>query len=304
VSKALSRRSSESFRPSLEKAANDLVSSALERGSMEAISEFATPVPILMIADLMGIPSEDHPRLIEWSNQIVKVFDQNVSPEDGAIAERATSDFVAYLGEKVAERRIHRGSDLISTMIDVDESEDALSDEEIVSTSILTLNAGHEATVHAVGNGLMALANNPEQFKALRSDEVDIGTAVDELLRYDSPLQMFERWVLEDDVDISGSHVAKGSKVGLLFGSGNHDDDVFGPTSEELVLGRTPNPHLAFGAGLHFCVGAPLARVELECALAAFASRVRSFEVAAVGPRIESLVFRGVTGLSLSLAAA
>jgi hypothetical protein len=257
-----------------------------------------------MIADLMGIPAQDHPKLIEWSNHIVKVFDQNVSAEDGAIAEQATVDFVAYLNDKVAQRRAHRGPDLISTMIDVDESGDNLSNEEIVSTSILTLNAGHEATVHAVGNGLMALANNPDQFQRLQSGEVGVGTAVDELLRYDSPLQMFERWVLEDEVEISASSVAKGSKVGLLFGSGNHDADVYGATAEHLDLARTPNPHLTFGAGLHFCVGAPLARVELECAFAAFAERVRSFDVRSVGPRIESLVFRGVTSLELDLVAA
>lgn len=304
VSKALSRRSSESFRPALEEAADDLVAAALERGSMEAISQFATPIPILMIADLMGIPSPDHPRLIEWSNQIVKVFDQNVSSEDGAAAEHATRDFVDYLRQKVAERRRHRGEDLISTMIDVDESGDGLTDEEIISTSILTLNAGHEATVHAVGNGLLALGNHPDQFRRLRAGQVDIGAAVDELLRYDSPLQMFERWVLEDDVEISGTAVKKGGKIGLLFGSANHDRDIYGPDADRLDLSRTPNPHLSFGAGLHYCVGAPLARVELECAFKALAGRVRSFEINAIGPRMESLVFRGVKTIDLAVIAA
>ncbi|MDH3190494.1 MAG: cytochrome P450, partial [Acidimicrobiia bacterium] len=301
VSKALSRRSSETFRPILEQAADELIDSALAKGSMEAISEYATPIPVLMIADLMGIPSEDHPRLIEWSNQIVKVFDQNVSEEDGAAAERATTAFVEYIGRKVAERRAHRGGDLISTMIDVDESGDGLSDEEVISTSILTLNAGHEATVHAIGNGLLALARHPAEYERLRSGAVDVGTAVDELLRFDSPLQMFERWVLEDGVEVGGTTVAKGEKVGLLFGSGNHDPAAFGDDADHLDLTRSPNPHLSFGGGLHFCVGAPLARVELECAFAALAKKVKAFEVASIGPRIESLVFRGVTAIEVNL---
>lgn len=303
VSKALGKRSSETFRPAIREAADGLLERALEDASMEAISSFATPVPILMIADLMGIPASDHPRLIEWSNQIVKVFDQNVSESDGEAAESATQEFVSYLEEAISERRRHRTDDLISTMIDVNESGDTLTDEEIVSTSILTLNAGHEATVHAIGNGLMALAANPVQFQRLRDGDVSPATAVDELLRFDSPLQMFERWVLEPDVEIGGVEIDPGSKVGLLFGSGNHDEEVYGPSADNLDLARSPNPHLAFGAGLHFCVGAPLARVELEAAFESLAAKVESFQIEAIGPRIESLVFRGVTELNLALTA-
>jgi cytochrome P450 len=301
VSKALSRRSSESFRTTLEQRSSDLLDAALERGSMEAISEFATPIPLLMIADLMGVPTADQPRLIEWSNQIVKVFDKNVSETEGDAAEQATKDFVAYIGDLVAERRTHRGDDLVSTMLDVEESGDTLTDEEIISTSILTLNAGHEATVHAIGNGLLALGRNPGQFERLRSGDVEAGTAIEELLRYDSPLQMFERWVLADEVKIGDMSLVKGSKVGLLFGSGNHDESVFGESAEDLDLGRNPNPHVSFGAGLHFCVGAPLARVELESAFGNLARKVSSFEVTSLGERISSLVFRGVKELKVEL---
>jgi cytochrome P450 len=186
-------------------------------------------------------------------------------------------------------------------MIDVEESADTLTDEEIVATSILTLNAGHEATVHAIGNALLALSGNPEQFQRLRAGEVDVATATDELLRFDSPLQMFERWVLEDGVSVEGADLETGSKVGLLFGSGNHDRDVYGPTADDLDLGRVPNPHLSFGAGLHFCVGAPLARIEIEATLSALSAAVRSLRVESTGPRIESLVFRGVSSIRLSL---
>lgn len=301
VAKAFTRRSSEAFRPRLERAADEILDVALERGSMEAIEEFAKPIPVAMIADLMGIPHSDHGRLLEWSRAIVKVFDERVTDEEGDAAEQATIDFVDYLERQVERRRMDPGNDLLSAMIEVEESGDTLTTEEIVGTAILTLNAGHEATVHAIGNSLLALATNPAAYAHL-SSEADITLAVDELLRYDSPLQMFERWVLED-TDVDGHHLAQGSKVGLLFGSANRDPGEFSQP-EGIDLSRSPNPHLSFGAGLHYCVGAPLAKVELEAALGRFARHVRSVELVEAGDRIESLVFRGVGRLELELEAA
>ncbi|MDP9494997.1 MAG: cytochrome P450 [Actinomycetota bacterium] len=303
VSKAFTRRSSEMFRPRLEEAADRILDQVLEAGSMEAISQFAAPIPLAMIAELMGIPSEDHSKLLDWSHAIVKVFDQNVTVAEGVVADRATTDFVEYLSSVLEQRRGHRGEDLISAMLDVEESGDTLTDEEIVGTSILTLNAGHEATVHAIGNGLLALASNPDQYQSLHQEEVSIASAVDELLRFDSPLQMFERWVLEE-TELEGHHLGAGSKVGLLFGSANHDPKVFGPDADFLDLSRTPNPHVSYGAGLHFCVGAPLATVELEAAFARLGKRVRSIELVEKSDRIRSLVFRGVETLILGLEAA
>jgi unspecific monooxygenase len=300
VSKAFTRQSSEAYRGPLEAAADRILDQALEQGSMEVISDFATPIPVAMIADLMGIPAADHQQLIEWSNTIVKVFDQNISDEEGAAAEQATKDFVNYLEETRGKRRSARGDDLISGMIEVEESGDTLTDEEIVATSMLTLNAGHEATVHAVGNGILALAQRPDAYSQLRKGEVAVADAVEELLRFDSPLQMFERWILEDG-EFAGHRLEKGRKVGLLFGSANRDQEVFGADAEELVLGRSPNPHVSFGAGIHLCVGAPLARVELEAAFGQLARRVKSLEVREVSDRIESLVFRGVRRLVVDL---
>jgi cytochrome P450 len=256
-----------------------------------------------MIAELMGIPGDDHAKLLDWSHAIVKVFDQNVTEAEGLAADRATKDFVEYLESLLEQRRGHRGDDLISAMLEVEESGDTLTDEEIVGTSILTLNAGHEATVHAIGNGLLALATSPDQYRSLHQGEVSISSAVDELLRFDSPLQMFERWVLED-TELEGHRLAAGSKVGLLFGSANHDPQVFGPGADLLELSRTPNPHVSYGAGLHFCVGAPLATVELEAAFARLAKRVRGIELEEESDRIRSLVFRGVETLVLGLEAA
>ena len=298
VSKAFTRRSSEAFRPRLEQAADEILDRALEAGSLEVIEEFAKPIPVAMIADLMGIPTHDHNKLLEWSHAIVRVFDERVTSEEGATAEQATLDFVHYLEQLIEERRSDPGDDLLSAMIEVEESGDTLTTEEIVGTAILTLNAGHEATVHAIGNSLLALAKDPVAYERL-SNEADVSVAVDELLRFDSPLQMFERWVLED-TDVNGHHLEKGSKVGLLFGSANRDPEEF-DQPEHIDLDRSPNPHISFGAGLHYCVGAPLAKVELEAALGRFARRVRSLELVEDGDRIQSLVFRGVGRLELEL---
>ncbi len=303
VAKAFTERSSEAFRGRLESAADRILDQALERRSMEAISEFATPIPLAMIAELMGIDAEDQPRLVEWGHAIVKVFDQNLGEEEGQAAEQATRDFIEFLEDVLDRRRRHRGDDLISAMLEVEESGDTLTDEEIIGTSILTLDAGHEATVYAIGNSLLALARHPEQYELLYRRDADLGMAVDELLRFDSPLQMFERWVLED-TEVGGHALQKGSKVGLLFGSANHDPQVFGQDAEILDLNRDPNPHVTFGAGAHYCVGAPLAKVELEAALGRLAARVRSIRLVKATNRIESLVFRGVGELRLELEAA
>lgn len=303
VSQAFTRRSSEAFRTRLETAADRILDRALDLGTLDVIEDFATPIPVAMIAELMGIPGKDHEQLLRWSHAIVKVFDRNVTPEEGARAEQATTDFVSYLERVVAYRRSRPGEDLISSMLEVEEGGDTLTDEEIIGTSILTLNAGHEATVHAIGNGLLAIARNPAQYRRLRDHEAGIDAAVDELLRFDSPLQMFERWVLID-TEVGGAALQEGSKVGLLFGSANHDPEVFGPEAETLDLGRDPNPHVSFGAGLHYCVGAPLARVELEAALGRFSARVADVELIEISGRIQSLVFRGVESLKMAVTAA
>ena len=299
VAKAFTRRSSEIFRSQLESAADGILDRLLDQGTSEIIADYATPIPIAMIAELMGIPTADHGQLVDWSHSIVAVFDQGVTDSDGEKAEQATSDFVAYVEGLVKRRRAHPGSDLISAMLDVKDAGESLTDEEIVGTTILTLNAGHEATVHAIGNALLALARDPSAYAALAGGDVGVGTSVEELLRFDSPLQMFERWVLED-TEIAGRPLEKGTKVGLLFGSANHDEAAFS-NPDHLNLSRDPNPHVSFGAGLHYCVGAPLAKVELEAAIGTFAKRVAAIDLVEVQDRIESLVFRGVGQLHLEL---
>ncbi|HJR86749.1 MAG TPA: cytochrome P450 [Acidimicrobiia bacterium] len=297
---AFTRRSTETYRPRLEATAAAALETAIERGAMEAIAEYATPIPLVMIADLLGIPQEEQPQLVSWSHDIVRVFDQGCTAEEGARAEQAVSAFVEYIRQVLVDRRRNPGSDLISSLIAANHEGDRLDDDELIATCILTLNAGHEATVHAIGNGLLALASDPEQFELLKGDPVGLAAqATDEILRFDSPLQMFERWVLTD-LDWSGTVLEHGTKVGLLFGSANHDEAVF-VEPERLDLRRIDNPHVSFGAGVHYCVGAPLARVELEIAFASFASRIAKFELSGEPERVRSLVFRGMRSLPLAL---
>ncbi len=268
---------------------------------MEAIGEYATPIPLEMIADLMGIPSDDRTQLLAWSHAIVRLFDYNATPGEGHEAEQAVIDFADYLRPVIRERRKDPTSDLISSMTQVELGGDRLDEDDIVATSILTLNAGHEATVHAIGNGMLALARQPDAFATMRSHPDAIAGSVDELLRYDTPLQMFERWVLED-VDWGGRPLRRGTKVGLLFGSANRDAEVF-RNPDRLDVLRANRSHVSFGAGIHHCVGAPLARVELEVAFGALAQRVRELAVTADSlERIPSLVFRGVTALPVAVA--
>lgn len=297
VSKAFTNRAAETFRPSLQRYADALVAAALDRGDFDGIADFAAPIPIAAIGDLMGIRQSDREPVVEWSNAIVRLFDQNVTPREGEMAENATVEFVEYLSKEVANRRQHPGQDLISAMTHVEDSGDSLTEAEIVGTSILTLNAGHEATVHAIGNSLLALAMNPDQLAALPHSS---GFGVDELLRYDTPLQMFERWVLED-VDDFSVPLKAGSKVGLLFGSANHDTDAFEGDTERLDVTRDASGHLSFSRGIHACVGAPLARLEVEVALRAISANVATMELTSEPSRIASLVFRGVESLPLEL---
>jgi cytochrome P450 len=296
---AFTRRASQSYRPRMKREAHRRLDLAQQSGRIEAIADYATPIPLVMIAELMGVPPADQPLLVEWSHRIVRVFDEGCTPEEGQSAERAIIAFRDYMGDLIEHHRRQDGDDLLSHLIRGHEG-DVLTREELIATAILVLNAGHEATVQAIGNGLMALASFPGQWRRWRADRSLTATAVEELLRYDNPLQMFERWVTQD-VEWDGTQLAAGSKVGLLFGSANRDEDVF-HLPDRIDVNRSPNPHVSFGGGVHFCVGAALAREELKVAFEVLLDRVRSFnQYYDSVDRIPSLVFRGVKTLWLDL---
>ncbi|WP_055586322.1 cytochrome P450 [Streptacidiphilus griseoplanus] len=262
VSKAFTPRMVESLRPAVRRIATGLVGGLVADGGGDLVAGVAEPLPVAVIAEMLGIPEGDRPLLRPWSAAIVGMFELNPTPEAADRAVRASIEFSGYLRALIAERRRAPGDDLVSALIAAHDEGDRLSEQEMVSTCVLLLNAGHEATVNTTANGWWALLRNPDQLAALRADpEALLPTAVEELLRYDTPLQMFERWVL-DDIEIAGVTVPRGAEVALLFGSANRDPARFAEP-DRLDLARTDNPHITFGAGIHFCLGAPLARLEL-----------------------------------------
>ncbi|MCX4686091.1 cytochrome P450 [Kitasatospora purpeofusca] len=262
VSKAFTPRMVEGLRPTVRRLAGELVDDLLAAGGGDLIAAVAEPLPVAVIAEMLGVPESDRHLLRPWSADITGMFELNPSEETARRAVTASTEFSDYLRALIRERRTAPGTDLISALIQAQEGSDALSEQEMVSTCVLLLNAGHEATVNTTGNGWWALFRNPAELARLRAD-VDglLPTAVEELMRWDTPLQMFERWVLED-IEIGGVTVPRGAEIALLFGSANRDPERF-TDPDRLDLGRTDNPHITFGAGIHFCLGAPLARLEL-----------------------------------------
>ena len=190
------------------------------------------------------------------------MYEVNPSQEAGRVASRAATEFSEYLRGLSRARRLRPADDLVTALAQVVDGGDQLTEDELIGTCVLLLNAGHEATVNATGIGWWQLFRHPDQLARLRADPALLARAVDELLRFDTPLQMFERWVLED-VEVFGVRVPKGAELGLLFGSANRDPAVF-DAPDRLDVGREHNPHLSFGAGTHYCLGAPLGRLELE----------------------------------------
>lgn len=266
VAKAFTPRMVESMREPVQGLMDELIDEVRGVGGFDLISGIAEPLPVAVIAELLGIPGSDRSLLRPWSADICLMYELHPSAEDASRAMRASSEFSDYLRTLSRERRRSPQPDLISELASVVDEGDRLSEDELIGTCVLLLNAGHEATVNATGNGWWTLFRHPEALAVLKADPALVPTAVEELLRFDTPLQMFERWVLEG-VEIEGVRIPRGAELGLLFGSANRDPAVF-DAPDELRLDRDPNPHLTFGAGIHFCLGAPLARLELQTSFA------------------------------------
>ncbi|OLZ66492.1 cytochrome [Streptomyces amritsarensis] len=269
VAKAFTPRTVERLVPAVQRMAGELVARLLADGGGDLLATVAEPLPVAVIAELLGVPESDRGLLRPWSADICGMFELRPDEETARRAVRASIDFSAYLRELIAERRTRPGEDLVSGLIAAHDDEGRLSEQEMISTCVLLLNAGHEATVNTTVNGWWALFRNPDQLAALRAgrDAEKLSTAVDELMRYDTPLQMFERWVL-DDIRVGDTDIPRGAEVALLFGSANRDPARF-EDPDRLDLARADNPHLTFGAGIHYCLGAPLARRELEASFGA-----------------------------------
>ncbi|MBZ4019734.1 cytochrome P450 [Streptomyces purpurogeneiscleroticus] len=296
VSKAFTPRTVEQLKPVIGHLVNAMVGDFVAAGGGDLLTAIAEPLPVAVIAEMLGIPEADRPLLRPWSAAICGMYELRPDEETARRAVQASLEFSAYLRELIAARRKSPGEDLISALIAAYDEGDRLNEQEMISTCVLLLNAGHEATVNTTANGWLALFHHPEQLAALRAaPDALLPTAVEELLRYATPLQLFERWVL-DDIEIDGTVIPRGAEVALLFGSANRDPAVF-DRPEELDLSRADNPHVSLGAGIHYCLGAPLARLELAASFGALLRAAPSLRLTAEPSWKPNFVIRGLTEL-------
>ncbi|HJR98659.1 MAG TPA: cytochrome P450 [Actinomycetota bacterium] len=278
VAKAFTPRMVDSMREPVQRLTDALVDEVDGVGEFDLLAAIAEPLPVAVIAELLGVPPVDRHLLRPWSADICRMYELHPTDDDMRIASQASTEFSDYLRALSRERRAAPTGDLISEMALVIDEGERLTEDELIGTCVLLLNAGHEATVNVTGNGWWALFRHPEALVRLRADPSLVKAAIEELMRWDTPLQLFERWVLED-TEIHGVRVPRGAELGLVFGSANRDPAVF-DAPDELRLDRQPNPHLTFGAGIHFCLGAPLARLELETSFATVLRRLPTLEPA------------------------
>jgi cytochrome P450 len=301
VSKAFTPRMVERLRPQARAIVDGALAAAAQRGGMELIEDLAYPLPVAVIAGMLGVPKEDWPRFRAWSQVLVAGLDPLSIQEADRIAQFtvAQNAIYDYLGAVVAERRRRPADDLISALIAVEERGDALNERELIVMLVLLLVAGHETTVNLIGNGMHALLRNPDQLALLRERPALLDVAVEELLRWDSPVQLTAR-VVGEDLDLGGRALRRGELVMTLLGAANRDPAQF-PDPDRLDLARAPNQHFSFGRGIHFCLGAPLARLEGRVAIGELVRRFPDLRLAGEPERGETITLRGLRRLPLAV---
>jgi len=277
VNKAFTPRRVESLRPRLERVVEDLLDAVRDRGEMDVIADLAAPLPLIAIAELLGLPPEDQGRLKVWSDRFVTFIDGTIRDAGLEQAALAVAELKSYLGGIIEERRRKPRQDLISGLVTAHEAGDRLSEDELYSTVALLLAAGHETTTNLIGNGLLALLCNPDQLNKLRSEPELIRTTIEELLRYDSPVQVTSR-IPREDMEICGRTIPAGQEINTSIGAANRDPKVF-HEPDRLDITRSDNRHLSFGLGVHFCLGASLARLEGRIAIQTVVRRMRRLEL-------------------------
>ena len=300
INTAFTSRAVERLRPRIEAIVDALLSQVADRGSMDVIADFAYPLPVIVIAEMLGVPPEGREPMKAWSDELALFIGSAFgTPDKYERASRAMTGMTAYFREIVGARRRQRREDLISALVDAEEQGGRLSEDELVANCVLLLFAGHETTTNLIGNGLLSLLRHPDALAALRADPSLIEPAIEELLRYDGPTQAQVRVALED-IELHGKTIRAGDRVFVMVNAANRDPARF-PEPDRLDLARADNAHVAFGYGAHFCVGAPLARLEGQLAIAAV---VRRFQDLARAPGeltwLPSMVFRGVRSLPVT----
>jgi cytochrome P450 len=287
VTKAFTPRMVEQLRPRIQEIADGLIDAVEARGEMNLVEDFAFPLPIIVIAELLGIPSEDRGRFRAWSNAMVTPA---FTPEDRERFAREAAEFAGYLRSLFERRRSDPREDLVSALLQAEEDGDKLSESELFAMLALLITAGHETTVSLIGNATLALLLDPKRRAELAAEPSLIAAAVEELLRFDSPVERtLPRWATED-VELAGQAIKRGDTVIVILGSADRDPARFGDP-DRIDFAREDNRHIAFGRGSHYCLGAPLARLEGEIALATLLRRLPGLRLAVP---VEQLSWRPV----------
>jgi cytochrome P450 len=303
VAKAFNRQKIEGMRPSVERITQNLLEAIDEKvrsgESFDLIADYAEPLPVKIIADLLGFPESEEHLLRPWSQAIVKMYEVNPSLQYQNDAKKAGREFAEYVRGLAEQRKKTPGQDLISELATVEENGEKLNMQELVATCVLLLNAGHEASVNAFGNGMVAVLERPEQAQLLREKPRELtDTALEEFMRFDAPLHLFERTATAD-TQIGGVEIKQGQKIAALIGSANRDETVF-TSAETMDVTRDPNPHIGFGAGIHFCLGAPLARLEMSVSLPALWEKYPGMQLSTKPVRRPTFVLRGYESVLIS----
>jgi cytochrome P450 len=266
VNRAFLSRRIELLRPRILQLAGELIDGFADEGPVDLLPRYAAPLPAIVIAEMIGLPAEMAPQLLAWSNSMVKMYMFGVDDAVEAEADRAAEEFVAYLRGVLAERRVEPRPDLLSHMLDAEIDDERLTDAEVIATTILLLNAGHEATVHTTGNAVTTILRSGLDPAALFATDEQTEATVEECLRFDAPLHLFTRYAL-DDVELDGGlALRRGEQIGIMLGAANRDPRRF-DRPDEFDPFRPDGGNVSFGAGIHFCIGAPLARLELTTSL-------------------------------------
>jgi len=295
VAAAFTPRSVEALRVPCAELAREL----LPDGRFELLRDFAQPYSIAVICRLLGVPTDRGRDLLDWSHAMVKMYELDTTDAQAEAATAAAAEFRDYVVSLIEQRRREPRDDLVTRLVEARVEDGRLTDAQIVSTIIVLLNAGHEATVNTLGNGVLALLHHRKQWERLVGSQIEPAAAVEELIRWDPPLQLFERWVLENGVEIAGREVPRGAKVALLFGAANRDPRMF-EDADAFDVGRAnAAEHIGFGGGIHVCIGAPLARIELEAALRALVESAPGLDVVEEPQRNRAFVIWGLDRLEL-----
>lgn len=292
VNRAFVSRAIERLRPRVQVLAGDLLDALPKAGPIDLLPGFAEPIPVAIIAELLGVPARDASRLLDWSHRMVAMYRPSRTRADEDAAVAATLAFSAYLGQALDERRTRPRDDLLTALATAGEE---ISDEEAVANAVLLLNAGHEATVHAIGNAVAVILGSGHDPAALLATPEDVAATVEEALRFEPPLHLFTRFALEP-VSVGGVDLAAGKKIGLLIGAANRDPSRW-PDPDRFDPARAPAAHVGFGGGIHFCLGAPLARLELQVALPMLFARLPKLRLAEPPRFADRYHFRGLSAL-------